>query len=330
MQTEPLSPTASAPAPHETMNSQPLTISSISLIEARPLPVQLSPINCPPSPINSPGLPATTQRKCRRTGRVACLPKLQRDMVNRMLSNGVHYKNIVLALDECDFNVTERNISNWATGGYLEWRLDQDLVLQNRLDQDHLLDHLRRDDATELPEVGLQAAATCLSQFLLNKTARADDLEANLGNVSQMVDLLCRLNRELGSLQKQRDDSRRSLGRAHDPARIKDSDETSAIEHERHYSNPPADSELPKPDAPPLLPPLPTSSFLAQCDREDEETRKAANAASFMATYQTLCGKKQNGSNVAQALLSAGAAGVSLAKSLPPAPANSVPSAPAR
>ena len=92
MQTEPLSSIASAPAPQETMNSQPLTINSISLIDARPLPVQLSAINCPPSPIHSPGLPATTQRKSRRTGRIACLPKLQRDMVNRMLSNGVHYK----------------------------------------------------------------------------------------------------------------------------------------------------------------------------------------------------------------------------------------------
>jgi hypothetical protein len=267
-------------------------------------------------------VPATIQRKSRRTGRIACLPKLQRDMVNRMLSNGVHYKNIVLALDECGFNVAERNISNWATGGYLEWRLDHDLILQNRPDQDHLLDHLRRDDATDLPEVGLQAAATCLSRILLHKTTHAEDLEANLGNVSRMVDLLCRLNRELGSLQKQRDDSRRSLGRAHDPARIKDSDETSAVEHERHYSNPPADSELPKPDAPPLLPPPSTASFLAQCDREDEEIRKAANAASLMATYQSLCGKKQNGSNVAQALLSAGAASLpSPILCLPPLPA---------
>ena len=85
MQTEPLSSIASAPAPQETMSSQPLTISSISLIDARPRPVQLS-------PINSPGLPATTQRKSRRTVRIACLPKLQRDMVNRMLCNGVHYK----------------------------------------------------------------------------------------------------------------------------------------------------------------------------------------------------------------------------------------------
>src|SRR5207253_7413514 len=90
-----------------------------ALIEAKPLP--------------SPAQP----RKIRRNGRVASLPRIQRDMVNHMLWNAVPYKNIVAALDEAGFTVTERNISNWATGGYLEWSLAQEHVLQNRLDQDH-------------------------------------------------------------------------------------------------------------------------------------------------------------------------------------------------
>src|SRR5207244_4999521 len=119
----------------------------------------------------------------------------------------VAHKNIVAALHETGFTVTERNISNWATGGYLEWRCEQDLVLQNRLDQDHLVDHLRREDASELPEVGLQAAATRISQILVQKTACAADVEANICTFSEMVDVLCRLNREIAIMQKQRDDS---------------------------------------------------------------------------------------------------------------------------
>src|SRR5262245_32060841 len=51
-------------------------------------------------------------RKSRRRGRVASLPKLQRDMVNRMLWNGVPYKNIVAALHDEGFTLIERNISN--------------------------------------------------------------------------------------------------------------------------------------------------------------------------------------------------------------------------
>ncbi len=194
------------------------------------------------------------------------------------------------------FEAAIDNISNWATGGYLEWQLEQDLVLQNRLDQDHLLDHLRRDDAPELPEVGLQAAATRLSQILLQKTAHAGDPEANLANMSRMVDLLSRLNRELTTIQKQRDDSRRSLGRHYDSARIKEEDQSSAAAHERYYSNPPNDSSLARPDEPPLLPPPSTASFLEQCDREDAEARNAEHEARVLATLKAFAAEKPNGS----------------------------------
>ncbi len=255
-----------------------------------------SDFNLAPTIIDAKPVPATAQRhKARRTGRVACLPKIQRDMVNRMLSNGVPYKNIVAALDEGGFFVTERNISSWATGGHLEWRFEQDLVLQNRLVQDHLVDHLRRDDASELPEVGLQAAATRISQILLQKTACAQDVEPHLGTFSQMVDVLCRLNREIGILQKQRDDSRRTLGRAHDPARVQDADQMSAIENERYYSDPPPSSKLAKPAVPPALPPIPTSTVLAEADQEAEHLKKLAHQESFLATLQALNGKKAPG-----------------------------------
>src|SRR2546423_255089 len=152
--------------------------------------------------LHSPPPAPTGHRKIRRNGRVACLPKIQRDMVNHMLWNAVPYKNIVAAVDEEGYAVTERQISSWATGGYLEWSLAQEHVVQNRLDQDHMLDFLRREDAPELPEVGLQAAATRLSQVLLQKLARADDPEAQIDNYSKLVDLLVRLNREIGVTQK--------------------------------------------------------------------------------------------------------------------------------
>jgi hypothetical protein len=247
----------------------------------------------PPSTIDaSPVLPPALRRKTRRNGRIASLPKLQRDMVSRMIWNGVPYKNIVQALVELGCNATERNISNWATGGYLEWRFEQDLSLQNRLDQDHILDHLRREDASELPEVGLQAAATRLSQILLDKTARAENIEANLGAFSQMVDILTRLNREITALQKQRDDARRTLGGAHDPNRIKHTDESSVNEIERFYSDPPADSTLAKPVVPPALPPVPTSSILEECDREAEREQETKRLTRWMDAFQAFGLKK--------------------------------------
>src|SRR5262249_2581999 len=100
-----------------------------------------------PAVVDATPLPSPAQRRTiRRNGRIASLPKLHRDMVNHMLWNAVPYKNIVAALDDAGFAVTERNVSNWARGGYIEWSLAQEHVLQNRIAQDHLTDFLRRDD----------------------------------------------------------------------------------------------------------------------------------------------------------------------------------------
>jgi hypothetical protein len=251
---------------------------SAALVDAKPLP------------------PPAQPRKIRRNGRIASLPKRHRDMVNRMIMNGAPYKNIVSAvLDAAEVPVTERNISNWATGGYLEWRMEQEHVLQNRLDQDHLVDFLRRDDAAELPEVGLQAAATRLSQVLLQKLARADDPEAHIDNYSRMVDLLCRLNREIAATQKLRDDSRRTLGRHHDPALVKDHEALEVNESERFFTDPPADSGLACPAEPPALPPIPTATILTRQAAEQEAERRAVIVKHNAELLKTILAK--NGGN---------------------------------
>jgi hypothetical protein len=139
-----------------------------------------------------------------------------------------------------------------------------------------MLDFIRRDDAPDLPEVGLQAAATRLSQVVLQKLARAEDPEAHLDNYSKLVDLLLRLNREISATQKQRDDARRTLGPDYDPVRVKDVDEISAIENERFYSDPPSDSRLSKPAVPPALPPIPTATLLDNQTREEKHYAEIA------------------------------------------------------
>jgi hypothetical protein len=297
-----LQPTPNNPSIHQSINplgtTPPLQLATlqpaqptgtVAVIEAHPVPPALSPSLSAPAP--------GQKHRRRRQGRIASLPKLQRDMVGRMLWNGVPYKNIVAALDDAGFAVTERNISNWATGGYLEWRLEQDAVLESRLDQDHLLDFLRRDDAPELPEVGLQAAATRLSQALLRKLARSDDPEANLDNYSRMVDLLCRLNREITASQTQRDNSRRALGKEYNPDYVKDFDQVNAIEIERDYSNPEPDSKLEKPAVPPLLPQVPTATFLAEQAAEERHEAEIERIKHHTAMLRALAGKKSANSN---------------------------------
>src|SRR6266404_1923713 len=109
-----------------------------------------------------------------RNGKIARLPKLERDMVNRMLYNNVPYSKIVAALGELEIKATERNISN------------------------------RKTDPSQLPEVGLQVAATQLSSMLLQPEA-AQQLAADPKKYSEVVDMLCRLSTQISALQKDRD-----------------------------------------------------------------------------------------------------------------------------
>ena len=156
-----------------------------------------------------------------RNGKIARLPKPVRDVVNRMLFNHIPQQNIVDALDEIGIQVTQRNISNWKThGGYHEWRLAQEHALQLRLHQDNLLDHIRRHDASELPELGLQLAATQLSQFFLTPDAQ-QLLASHPKEYQRRVAMLNSISAQLKGAQKYRDDSAKALGYKQDPARIR-------------------------------------------------------------------------------------------------------------
>ncbi|HWH70354.1 MAG TPA: hypothetical protein VNT26_13290 [Candidatus Sulfotelmatobacter sp.] len=192
------------------------------------LPFELlpPPATSPPGPTGSqigppaPQLPLPA-RKVSRNGKIARLPKLERDMVNRMLFNHLPYHKIVDALDEVGIRVTERNVSNWKTrGGYKEWCLEQDRAIQVRLLQDNLTDYLRKTDASQVPEVGLQLAATYLSDFLLQPEAR-QQLATDPDKFARLVAMLCRLTGRIQNLQKYRDESAKELGLRHNPEHIK-------------------------------------------------------------------------------------------------------------
>src|SRR5260370_1191970 len=61
-------------------------------------------------------------RKVTRNGKIARLPKLERDLVNRMLYNHFPDQKIADALEDVGIKVTARNVSNWKTrGGFKEW-----------------------------------------------------------------------------------------------------------------------------------------------------------------------------------------------------------------
>jgi hypothetical protein len=171
-------------------------------------------------------------------------------MVNRMLRNNIPHSKIVGALDEHNIRVTQRNISNWKTrGGYRDWCTAQDRALETRLLQDNLTEHLRTTDASQLPEVGLQLAATQISQFFLQPNVQ-EQLTSDPDKFARTIGMLCRLTRQIHNLQKYRDGAARELGSEYDPERIKrEIEQTLEITRNTYSSfipkNAPIDPEVP-------------------------------------------------------------------------------------
>jgi hypothetical protein len=139
-----------------------------------------------------------------RNGKIAQLPKPERDLVNSMLASGRPYRLIVQILAEAGFRVSERNLSSWKThGGFNAWCEIRRRALSLRYFQDNLTDCLRRHDAADVPEVGLQAVATSISAFLLRPDLMRQ-LLADPDRYTRLIELQCRLTREIQALQKTR------------------------------------------------------------------------------------------------------------------------------
>jgi hypothetical protein len=188
----------------------------------------------------SPFRPLSGKRP--RNGKIARLPKNVREIVNRMLFNRIPQEKIVGALEEIGINVTQSNISNWRTrGGYREWCLAQDFALELHAHQDNLLDSLRRHDASELPEVGLQAAATQLSRFFLTPQA-AELLASNPQEYDRRISMLTRVTTQLKALQRYRDDCAKELGPRHNPERLRRDTEAELEQLRQSYSETPGNT----------------------------------------------------------------------------------------
>src|SRR5712672_3124763 len=62
-----------------------------------------------------------SQPSSRRNGKIARLPKETRDMINRMLDDGIPYHVIIDELGEAGEALNTQNLTNWKQGGYQEW-----------------------------------------------------------------------------------------------------------------------------------------------------------------------------------------------------------------
>jgi len=238
-----------------------------------------------------------------RNGKIARLPKLERDMVNKLLYNHVPYSKIVWALGERDITVTERNVSNWRTrGGYKEWCAEQENQLRLSHLQDHLTDYLRKNDAQQLPEVGLQVASTQLTSLLMNPQTAAPFL-ADPNKFAKLVDALDKCSVRLNELQKDRYENVRRAGfrdtlpylrhqEAKDLESIREIASVEKIAATAYEDNLPNRNDLPPRDALVYRPPGPTLGELFGRQRRQPRNSKQPAASPSNVDQQSLSGNQ--------------------------------------
>jgi len=72
---------------------------------------------------------------------------------------------------------------------------------------------------------------------------------------------------------------------------VKDVEQVAAIDMERFYSDPPADSKLVKPSVRPALPPIPTATFMAKQASEEQEAKLAARRKKNLELFKAFAAK---------------------------------------
>jgi ubiquitin-protein ligase len=159
-----------------------------------------------------------------RNGKVARLPYARPRHANRMLRNNI-LTHVVDALDEPN-SKSPSATSPTAKAAVIATGASRRIApskLASPGQPPRTTSHQRRKPAAE---VGLQLAATQLSQFFLKPETR-QQLNAEPEKLARTIGILCRLARQIHILQKYRDQSAKELGDDHNPELFKrETDET--------------------------------------------------------------------------------------------------------
>jgi hypothetical protein len=139
------------------------------------------------------------QPSSRRNGKIARLPKETRDIINRMLDDGLPYHVIIDELGEVGEGLNTQNLTNWKQGGYQEWVRNQELIERTRAQTEHAINLLRETDGAANSATVVEAChmvgATQLMQGLLD---HGDDavkklLVDNPETYIRILNVVCRL-----------------------------------------------------------------------------------------------------------------------------------------
>jgi len=170
-------------------------------------------IHHPPFSIPN-GSRATTQRN----GKIARLPKATRDIINRMLDDGLPYHVIIDELGEAGEGLNTQNLTNWKQGGYQDYLKNQEIIARAKAQMESALDFLRETgdvDAAQVREACLKVATVQLFDVIWRHGDKflKKSLASDPSKYFTLLNTLCNLSRaemKLDQFQFQADQAKSS------------------------------------------------------------------------------------------------------------------------
>src|SRR5215471_20884828 len=171
----------------------------------------------------------------RAKGKIAALPREQRELINQMLVEGSTYPAICEKLLEHGVSLNTQNVSNWHNGAHQDWLLHQEWREDTRTLRDAALELTDGCDPSRFNQAALHLASIQIFAALrhLPRGPLEQKLGGDSGSFARLVNALSRATRETLNAQKYLDactQARAILQRVvKDPKRKLDQEETRAI-----------------------------------------------------------------------------------------------------
>ncbi len=163
-----------------------------------------------PAPAATPApLPPTDPSQPRRNGKIAHLPKEQRDLINHLFDDGATYETVRDKLAEQGILLNLQNLSDWYHGGYQDELQARERRVLLRESREHLLELAAKDDSPTLTFVGLQVAVTQLAQQLaeLAPGSHKQSFQTNTDHYLRMLNTLARISKAILAVQAYQDEA---------------------------------------------------------------------------------------------------------------------------
>ena len=181
------------------------------------IPSTFQPLS-PPQPAPEPATPPFKPSGRKPTGKIAQLPRTQRDIINKMLDDGDTYDAIQIEMAKHGLSLNGENISNWFQNGFQQYLQHQDYLAEMRL---------LRENASDLVQdynvVQFHQAANQLAVGRIFKALNQQQLIDDPANYIRTLNALARLSRAALVLKQYEDENSRAAAQttksepAHDP-----------------------------------------------------------------------------------------------------------------